>query len=120
MTQISTTAGIDTSKAKLDAAVHGKPERWQVANDAAGWRQLARAFRTCGVSRVGIEASGGYERGVVAALRKAGFVVLVLQPFRVKAYARTCAAPRTTRWTRCSSPAARRSSILRASRRTSD
>jgi len=88
MTQISTTAGIDTSKAKLDAAVHGRRERWQVANDAAGWRELARAFRTCGVSRVGIEASGGYERGVVAALRKAGFAVLVLQPFRVKAYAR--------------------------------
>jgi transposase len=40
------------------------------------------------VSRVGIEASGGYEGGVVAALRKAGFTVLVLQPMQVKAYAR--------------------------------
>jgi transposase len=88
MTQISMTAGIDTSKAKLDAAVHGRPECWQVANGAAGWRRLAREFRKCGVSRVGIEASGGYERGVVAALRKAGFIVLVLQPARVKAYAR--------------------------------
>lgn len=88
MTQISTTAGIDTSKAKLDAAVHGRPERWQVANEAAGWRRLIRELRQCGVSRIGIEASGGYEGGVVAALRKAGFTVLVLQPMQVKAYAR--------------------------------
>jgi transposase len=88
MTQISTTAGIDTSKAKLDAAVHGRNERWQVENGPAGWRRLAGVFRKCGVSRVGIEASGGYERGVVAALRKRGFTVLLLQPMQVKAYAR--------------------------------
>lgn len=88
MTQISTTAGIDTSKAKLDAAVHGRDERWQVENDATGWRRLADTFRKCGVSRVGIEASGGYESGVVAALRKRGFTVLLLQPMQVKAYAR--------------------------------
>jgi transposase len=88
MTQISTTAGIDISKAKLDVAVHGRAGCWQVANDAAGWRRLASDLRKCGVSRVGIEASGGYERGVVAALRKAGFTVLLLQPMQVKAYAR--------------------------------
>lgn len=88
MTQISTTAGIDTSKAKLDAAVHGRNERWQVENGPAGWRRLAGVFRKGGVSRVGIEASGGYERGVVAALRKRGFTVLLLQPMQVKAYAR--------------------------------
>ena len=38
--------------------------------------------------RVGIEATGGYERGVVQHLRAAGFTVLVLQPIQVKAYAR--------------------------------
>ena len=37
---------------------------------------------------IGIEASGGYERGVVGHLRDKGFVVLVLQPIQVKAYAR--------------------------------
>ena len=40
------------------------------------------------VTRVGIEATGGYERGVVRHLRLAGFTVLVLQPMQVKAYAR--------------------------------
>jgi transposase len=88
MTQISTTAGIDTSKAKLDIAVHGSAEHWQVANGAAGWRQLAVTLSRAGVTRVGIEASGGYESGVVDYLREEGFVVLLLQPIQVKAYAR--------------------------------
>jgi transposase len=46
--------------------------------------KLAKA----GVARVGIEATGGYERGVVAHLRAAGFTVLVLQPIQVKAFGR--------------------------------
>lgn len=88
MTQISRTAGIDTSKAKLDVAVHCGAERWQVANSLRGWRQLAAAFAKTGIARIGIEASGGYERGVVDYLRDQGFTVLVLQPIQVKAYAR--------------------------------
>ena len=84
MTQTSiTTAGIDTSKAKLDVAVHGRTERWQVANALSGWRVLAANLIKAGVRRVGIEATGGYERGVVEHLRSAGFAVLLLQPLQV-------------------------------------
>src|SRR5664279_3444345 len=89
MTQTNiTTAGIDTSKLKLDIAVHGRTERWQVANALPGWRTLAANLAKAGVTRVGIEATGGYERGVVQHLRAMGLVVLVLQPVQVKAYAR--------------------------------
>ncbi|MGB7097951.1 MAG: transposase, partial [Xanthobacteraceae bacterium] len=88
MTQISRTAGIDTSKAKLDIAVHGSLDRWQVDNTPAGWRRLAADLTGAEVMRVGIEASGGYEQGVVGYLRDKGFTVLVLQPVQVKAYAR--------------------------------
>jgi transposase len=88
MTQISRTAGIDTSKAKLDVAVQGRAEHWQVDNTAVGWRRLAAELTSAEVMRVGIEASGGYERGVVGYLRTKGFTVLVLQPIQVKAYAR--------------------------------
>ena len=89
MTQTNiTTAGIDTSKLKLDIAVHGRTEHWQVANALPGWRGLAANLAKAGVTRVGIEATGGYERGVVEHLRVAGFTVLVLQPIQVKAYAR--------------------------------
>ena len=89
MTQtITTTAGIDTSKAKLDIAVHGRTERWQLANALPGWRMLTANLAKAGVTRVGIEATGGYERGVVEHLRAAGFIVLVLQPIQVKAFGR--------------------------------
>jgi transposase len=89
MTKINiTTAGIDTSKAKLDVAVHNRTERWQVANTLSGWRVLAANLAKAGVTRVGIEATGGYERGVVEHLRAAGFTVMVLQPIQVKAFGR--------------------------------
>jgi transposase len=84
----TTTAGIDTAKNKLDIAVHGLAERWQVANSVSGWRRLAVDLAKAGVIRIGIEATGGYERGVVGHLRGAGFTVLVLQPIQVRAYAR--------------------------------
>jgi transposase len=83
-----TTAGIDTSKLKLDIAVHGRTERWQVANALPGWRALVANLAKAGVTRVGIEATGGYERGVVEHLRAAGLTVLVLQPMQVKAFGR--------------------------------
>jgi transposase len=82
------TAGIDTSKAKLDVAVDGGTERWQVDNAASGWRRLAADLARAGVGRVGIEATGGYERGVVGHLRAKGFTVVVMQPIQVRAYAR--------------------------------
>lgn len=89
MMQISmVVAGIDTAKDKLDIAVHGRTERWQVENTLNGWRHLASELRKAVVGRVGIEASGGYERGVVKCLRAQGFVVLVLQPIQVRSYAR--------------------------------
>jgi transposase len=89
MTQISTiTAGIDTAKYKLDIAVDGQTTRWQVSNALSGWRHLAAELKKAGVSRVGIEATGGYERGVVTHLRAASFTVLVLQPIQVRAFAR--------------------------------
>jgi len=89
MTQtITVTAGIDTSKAKLDIAVHGRAQHWQVDNTRHGWRQLAGDLTKAGVVRVGIEATGGYERGAVRYLREKGFTVLLLQPMQVRAFAR--------------------------------
>jgi transposase len=89
MTETTTvTAGIDTSKDKLDVAVHGLGVRLAVQNQLAGWKKLAAEFAQLGVTRIGIEATGGYERGVVRHLQGRGFTVLVLQPLQAKAYAR--------------------------------
>jgi transposase len=84
---ITVSAGIDTSKRKLDVALDGKNERLQVDNTPEGHERLSGWLRRHGVNRIGIEASGGYEFAVVATLRRHGFVVVVFQPAQVRAYA---------------------------------
>jgi transposase len=81
-------AGLDTGKRKLDVAVNDSAERLQVDNAAAGHGTLSAWLRRQRVKRVGIEASGGYERDVVEHLRHDGFVVVVFQPAQVRAYAK--------------------------------
>ena len=80
-------AGIDTGKDSLDVALHPCGRSHRVANSTRGHGELVRWLRAQGVGRVGIEASGGYERSVVEILRAAGFEVAVLQPRQVRAYA---------------------------------
>ena len=81
-------AGIDTGKRKLDIALSCGDDVLQVTNDESGYRELCDWLRRHKVKRVGIEASGGYERGVISWLRGRCFVVVVLQPMQVRAYAR--------------------------------
>ncbi len=85
--------------------MNNRTERWQVANALPGWRAFAASLAEAGVTRVGIEATGGYERGVVEHLQAAGFTLLVLQPIQVKAFGGyTYVAPRTMRSMRLSLP----------------
>jgi transposase len=81
-------AGIDVSKATLDVAVHGLDEVVQFANLAAGFEPLDRWLCLHEISRVGLEATGGYERAVVEWLQANGFEVVVHQPLEVKLFAR--------------------------------
>lgn len=81
------TAGIDIGKTWLDIACHPSGLAMRVENTPAGHRVVADWLRQQQVARVGLEASGGYERGVTAALRDAGFAVVVLQPRQVRAFA---------------------------------
>src|ERR1700709_354351 len=81
-------AGIDTGKHKLDVAMDGSSEQLQVDNAPEGYKVLSDWLRQHRVKRVGIEASGGYEQGVVSELRGKRFVVVVFQPAQVRAYAK--------------------------------
>jgi transposase len=81
-------AGIDTGKRKLDVAIEGGAHYRQVDNTADGHNALSAWLRQHAVERVGIEASGGYECAVVTRLRRDGFVVIMLQPAQVRAYAK--------------------------------
>lgn len=84
----TTIAGIDVGKLQLDVAVHGQVEQHRVANDATGWEALVAWLGERGVRRVGMEATGGYERGVRARLEAQGLEVVVHQPLEVKLFAR--------------------------------
>ncbi|MEP6968706.1 MAG: IS110 family transposase [Pseudomonadota bacterium] len=81
-------AGVDVGKLRLDAAVHGLDELIQVANGPAGFAELISWLRAREVVRVGLEATGGYERALRAALEAAAFEVVVHQPIEVRLFAR--------------------------------
>ena len=80
-------AGIDT--AKTDSTLPSIAKTYIGGeNTLHGWRRLHAELTKVGVARVGIEATGGYERGVIKYLRAAGLTVVVLQPIQVRAFAR--------------------------------
>lgn len=79
-------AGIDVGKLNLDLALHGREDSQKVTNDAAGHAQVVSWLKTREVGRVGLEASGGYERGIRTVLEAAGFEVVVHQPLEVKRF----------------------------------
>jgi transposase len=81
-------AGIDVGKHRLDVAVHGLEDMAQVDNTAEGIAELIGWLAARGVGRVGMEASGGYERAVRQALEAEGLEVVVHQPLEVRLFAR--------------------------------
>lgn len=88
MAQVTFFVGIDVSKAWLDAHRHPDGRHARFDNDAAGWTALLHWLAEAPVVRIGLEASGGYERAVAEQLTDAGYTVRVLDPARVRYYAR--------------------------------
>ena len=80
-------AGIDIGKDSLDVAIVPTGEAIRLGNTPAGRRELIGWLGRRGVERVGLEASGGYERPVCKALRGAALEVALLQPRQVRAFA---------------------------------
>lgn len=88
MAQIAASVGIDVSKDRLDIAVHPDGELFSTTNDEAGWRYLCRRLAVIGARAIGIEASGGYERGVILALLKAGLPVRSVNAWKLRQFAK--------------------------------
>jgi transposase len=81
--------GLDVAKATLDIA-GPSIKTTQVPNSAEGHRQLVSMIKTLpGVVHVVCEATGGYERGLVAALMAAGISVCRVNPCRVRLFAKS-------------------------------
>ena len=87
MAQIVTTVGIDVSKDRLDVAVHPTDEQFSVTNDPIGWRELVRRLTPLMARAIGLEASGGYERGPIDALIEAGLPVHRVNPWKLRRFA---------------------------------
>ena len=81
-------AGIDVGKYWLDVAIDGQATPLRVANDAAGIAALSGWLKAHGVGRVGLEASGPYDRRVRADLQSVGLEVVLHQPIEVKLFGR--------------------------------
>lgn len=80
-------AGIDVSKEHLDVCWNA--ETLRVGNDAQGWDELAARLLSSAVDLVVVEATGGYERGVVAALQAKGLAVARVNPRQARDFAKS-------------------------------
>lgn len=82
--------GIDVSKDRLDVAVLGEERGWQVDNTQKGIAKLVQQMQEVCPELIVVEATGGYQRAVVEALFLAGLPVAVVNPARVRQFARAC------------------------------
>jgi transposase len=82
--------GIDVSKDRLDVAELGEEQAWQVDNTQAGIVRLVEQLQELQPELIVVEATGGYQRAVVDGLFWAGLAVAVVNPVRVRQFARAC------------------------------
>jgi transposase len=82
-------AGIDVSKGKVDVACRGKGPRGEYLRDVPGLTALGQELRKAGVTRVVLEASGGYEQLVLHTLHGCGLSLVLVQPGRARNFAKS-------------------------------
>lgn len=90
MSQVVTWIGVDVAKESLDVA-WSYGDQWRrltVANDRAGLASLISQLPPASEARVVVEATGGYERGLVTMLVEAGYRTAVVNPRQVRDFAK--------------------------------
>jgi len=80
--------GLDVAKASLDVALRPSGEQWSVPNDEAGAAALVDRLQPLAPAVIVCEATGGFERAVIARLAAAGLPVVVANPRQVRDFAR--------------------------------
>jgi transposase len=84
-----TLVGIDVAKHSLDVYVMSQERSFTINNNTAGFKQLLAELPAAGQCLVVVEATGGYQSRVVAALVVAGHQVAVVNPRQVRDFARS-------------------------------
>ena len=79
--------GIDVSKDRLDVAANREGMGFRVARDHEGLAALVDRLKLLGAERIAVEATGGFETVVVAALAAARLPVVVVNPVQIRAFA---------------------------------
>jgi transposase len=90
MEQYQVYIGIDVSKNSFDLAVHSPARQLSFTMNSNGFTKAGRLIVAEGNALVVIEATGGYERPLVLALQERRIDVAVINPVRVRNYARAC------------------------------
>jgi len=80
--------GIDVAKTRLDVAVRPTDQQWQVTYTEKGIQELVEQITEFHPTLVLLEASGGLELPMVAALAVANLPVVVVNPRQVRDFAR--------------------------------
>ena len=87
-TQTDACVGIDVAKASLDIFAENNNQTWSVKNEPKQFAALIRRLQALAPKRIIVEASGGYETNLVVALASAGLPVCLVNPKRVRDFAK--------------------------------
>lgn len=79
--------GIDVAQATLDIAVRPTAETWSASNDATGLDALVTCLEALAPTLIVLEATGGDQGPLVAALAAAALPVVVVKPRHIRAFA---------------------------------
>lgn len=89
MAQKGAVVGIDVSKGKVDVAIRSAAATASFADSAEGRRELLKWLAQHGVRKAVMEATGGYEQSWRRLLTTAGMEVAIVDPKRVRHFARS-------------------------------
>ncbi len=86
--RVTNCVGVDVSKDRLDVHLRPSGEAFAVARDGKGLARLVERLAVLDVSLVVVEATGGFETTVAAALAGAGLPLAVVNPRQIRDFAR--------------------------------
>jgi transposase len=79
--------GIDVARDQLVGHVRPLDQRFALANDPTGHRTLIKMLKSVRPHRIVLEPTGGYERGLLKALRDAALPAFLVNPHKLRAFA---------------------------------
>ena len=82
--------GIDVSKDRLDVHVRPSGQVMAVARDGDGIEELVTALQNMAPRLIVLEATGGFETVVAAAIGASGLPLAVVNPRQIRDFARAC------------------------------